>query len=414
MSASAASQTGVMTLPTYRLDGRPANSVLEPKTEEEAVGTVDDAIRRGLALVPWGGGTSIDTGNPLRAPQWAALVTNGLDRVIDYSPDDMVVTVGAGTPLGSLQLLLGHHNQFLPLDPPDEKRATLGGITATNAHGLFRASYGQPRDRLLAARMVLSDGTVARAGAKVVKNVAGYDLCKLVAGSWGTLGLITEVTYKTNPIPPHRSLLEFGGAGTSDLVRAGLDFHARRLQPSYIVVSGPSPATLHIGLAGSEGAVSWQTEQIRAVLTEAGLKQFDTVTELEAAETALRNYVAGDPGDVQARITVRPTELPEVAEVIAPQSSAFLFHVAVGVVEVGIAAHSIPDAGDTPPAWWAERMRERLPRDAHLVWTKVPGAWKSTIDVWGPVRPDFVLMRGIKEAFDRRAAFSPGRFVGHI
>ncbi len=177
------------------LDGVAAVLELDPGSDSDAVEAVQQAHRKQLGLVPWGGGTAVAQGNPLRSTAWAALRSGSLSGIREYSPDDMVVTAGAGMSLDNLQAELQARGQLLPLDPPCADRATLGGIVATNAQGLWQAAYGLPRDRLLGVRVVLANGTVVKGGGKVVKNVAGYDLCKLFAGSWGTLGFITEVTF---------------------------------------------------------------------------------------------------------------------------------------------------------------------------------------------------------------------------
>src|SRR5207247_1800369 len=150
-----------------------------PESEEECVKIVGACSAEGIALIPWGGGTAVQQGNPIRAARWAALGSRRLDGIVEYSPDDMVVTAQAGVTLAGLQRTLAGRRQILPIDVPDSGLATLGGIVATNAQGLWRPAVGTPRDRLLGLRIVMADGSVVRAGGKVVKNVAGYDLCKL-------------------------------------------------------------------------------------------------------------------------------------------------------------------------------------------------------------------------------------------
>jgi glycolate oxidase FAD binding subunit len=386
---------------SIRLDGREPERVFEPSTEAEARDLVLEAASAGIAIVPVGGGTGLGTGNLLRADSWGALRTSRLTRIVEYSPDDMVVTAEAGVTLETLQNLLAEHNQFLPVDAPYPEQATLGGITATNAQGLLRPAFGLPRDRLLGARMALSDGTVIRAGGKVVKNVAGYDLCKLVAGSWGTLGLITEVTYKTNPLPPCREEIRFS-ADMMLLAEAALRVHEARLQPVYMTAYGPACPELKVGLMGSGMAVSWQRKAITEALVALGLSP--TVGETRGS--------AGAGSSVAARLTVKPTDIPAVLGILATVTSEVVSHIPTGVIECAFADAAPDDAMGV--ARWTAALRDRLPAGSHLVWTRVPAQWKRAIDVWGPTRPDHSLMRGIKDAFDLRGLFSPGRFAGRL
>jgi glycolate oxidase FAD binding subunit len=134
---------------------------------------------------------------------WWLLSARRLSRVVDYSPQDLVLTVGAGMTLHAVQELLREHRQYLPWNPALPQQATLGGIVSSNRAGSWRYRFGTPRDRLLAVRAVTPDGVAFKSGAKVVKSVAGYDLHRLLCGAWGTLAVITEITLKVQPTPQH-------------------------------------------------------------------------------------------------------------------------------------------------------------------------------------------------------------------
>jgi glycolate oxidase FAD binding subunit len=173
---------------------------ITPASEEDLARVLADADGRGLKVAPRGGGTKSDWGHP---PQRIDLVlsTLGLDRVLEHAAGDMTVTVEAGCTIAALQQHVALRGQRLALDPLWPDRATVGGVLATNDSGPLRHAFGTARDLLLGVTVALPDGTLARAGGKVVKNVAGFDLPKLMVGAYGTLGVITRATFRLHPLP---------------------------------------------------------------------------------------------------------------------------------------------------------------------------------------------------------------------
>ncbi len=158
------------------------------------------ASNEGWTVVPAGSGAWLDIGNPLLSAN-IILSTSRLNRILYHEPADLVASAEAGVTLDNFNRHLAENGQFLPLDPPDDSRATIGGVVATGLRGPHSYGYGAPRNFVIGMKVVLADGTMVRAGGNVVKNVAGYDLCKLFTGSYGTLGLITELTFKLRPLP---------------------------------------------------------------------------------------------------------------------------------------------------------------------------------------------------------------------
>ncbi|MCS7191104.1 MAG: FAD-binding oxidoreductase, partial [Fimbriimonadales bacterium] len=191
---------GSDTTPYQIGDAAPA-AVVKPETEAEVCALMEYAQGMRAPCVVAGSGTHLTALTPPDKAWWL-LSTHRLNRVIDYSPQDLVLTVGAGMTLQAVQALLREHNQYLPWNPALPGEATIGGIVASNRAGSWRYRYGTPRDRLLAVRAVRTDGVAFKSGAKVVKSVAGYDLHRLLCGSWGTLAIITEITLKVQPLPP--------------------------------------------------------------------------------------------------------------------------------------------------------------------------------------------------------------------
>lgn len=203
---------------------------------------------------------------------------DALNRVIEYTPEDMTITVEAGMVFSAMQKTLAEHSQWLPLDPPHPERATLGAILATNASGPRRYGYGTIRDYLIGMRVALADGTVIKSGGRVVKNVAGFDLCKLLIGSQGTLGVIVEATFKLRPLPEVERFLEFRCASLDQAEALQKSILASETTPVVLdlhnLARGGAQAadffSLVIGFDGMKEDVEWQTREIQKLGTCAG------------------------------------------------------------------------------------------------------------------------------------------------
>jgi len=184
----------------FAVDGLTPQAAVAPASYEQVAEVMGYAHAEELAVIPWGGGAHIHTGN-VPARYDIALSLSRLNAVVEHEPADLTTTVQAGMTLSELQGRLGAAGQLLPLDPPGGERATIGGILAANASGPWRHAFGSARDMTIGLRVVTAEGRITRAGGRVVKNVAGYDLCKLYVGSLGTLGVIVEATFKLAPLP---------------------------------------------------------------------------------------------------------------------------------------------------------------------------------------------------------------------
>lgn len=394
---------------SFILDEQPAEYQAAPSSEEECLQTVQQAQCNGIALVPWGGGSDILQGNLLEARRWAALYTGQMNRLLEYSPPDMVVTVQSGMPLAELQKTLREQNQFLPFDPPCEDRTTLGGIVATNRQGLLRPGFGTPRDRLLGLRVAIGNGTMVKGGGKVVKNVAGYDLCKLFTGSFGTLGLITEVTFKTNPLPERQAHLLFSASGAQSAATAALAVHTARLQPASLSIACHGGTCLYVGLIGSREATEWQEKAITDLLMEHELRR----SEERWTDSDIRHLIVNHPSPVKVRLTVRPSETPEALKNLLSLGASVLCHVPTGILEAALPPETaMVHPRDINGTIW--RLQRSIPQGGHLVWTRLPPVLKTEVDVWGAPRADFAIMRGIKRTLDPNRLFSPGRFIGRL
>lgn len=264
------------------VDGLVPSVVVTPRTTEHVASVVRVAYENGFTVTPCGAGTQTEWGGVLEGAD-VLLDLAHLRRVVEYHPADMTVTVEAGCPLSELQRLLAEKGQFLPIDPPLDDWATIGGIVATNAAGPMRLGYGTLRDYILGVRAVRADGSVVRVGGRVVKNAAGYEMTKLFTGSFGTLGILTEITFMVRPVPQARSLLYLPLSRLDviePVVATLLDSQlhptllelfntaAAELFPQGALPDGidEAPYSLVIGFMGSEAAVEWQIDRTLALL----------------------------------------------------------------------------------------------------------------------------------------------------
>jgi FAD/FMN-containing dehydrogenase len=239
----------------YVVDGRTPEAVALPGTKEEVAACLLAAAAAEMPVTPWGGGTKMGIGNP---PQRLGLVLalKRLNRLLEHEPGDLTATVEAGIPLSALQRALGERGQWLSLDPAHADVATLGGILSTNAAGPRRHLYGSCRDLLIGVTVVTAAGALVKGGGKVVKNVAGYDLARLVCGSEGRLAFVVRASFKLHPLPrAARTLL----VETDDTGLVASRLLGSQLQPSALDVL--HPGRVAVLFEGSSRAVDSQFEQ---------------------------------------------------------------------------------------------------------------------------------------------------------
>lgn len=322
-----------------RLNGQaePLVSVF-PGNAREVSDVLRLAARNGWTVAAVGGGTQLDFGD-VPGPLSVAVHTSRLNAVVEHSPADMVVTVQSGMRLSDLQRRLAEHGQMLAIDPVCDDAATVGGVVATGVSGPGRVLYGTLRDMLIGAQVVLADGEVVRAGGKVVKNVAGYDLSKLLIGSLGTLGILTECTFKLKPLPLHRELCVMRGAAEQ------LDEVRRQVMDSLLipsslelvsgrqVVSGlggvdglreadsGGPWALLVGCDEGEQAAAFQTESLRKTAADVG-----TDFSVLRGAHAVNSFWGGLKGRLRSsrlavRIQAPPVDLVWIAQEIETYAS---------------------------------------------------------------------------------------------
>jgi glycolate oxidase FAD binding subunit len=394
---------------------------------EEASRVLAAAAADGLAVAFVGAGSKLGLGNP---PERVDLLvrTEGLDQVLEHAAGDLVVRAQAGVRLADLQRRLAPAGQQLALDPP-EPRATLGGVVAANASGPRRLRYGTVRDLLIGITVVLADGTVARAGGKVVKNVAGYDLGKLFCGSLGTLGMVAEVIFRLHPVPAAAAVVTLGIEGPEQAGEAMRRLQGTALEPSAVELTVDEfgwPGRLTVLFEGIQPGVEAQAAAAAELLgrvgeaavagpggVEAALSQLGA-RPFEKAEYALKasfppSELAGALDDLVGRRS--PARGPGGAQVSAHAATGVLW-MASGLREGDLPADGL---GFPSVVRAITEARERLAaRGGSLVLVKASPELKRAVDVWGPPGDAIGLMRRVKERFDPDRRLSPGRFVGGI
>jgi glycolate oxidase FAD binding subunit len=367
--------------------------VARPASLEELAETMREAERAGAVVGVRGASTKATWGATGHEPD-VVVDTTAMASVLEHAAGDLVVTVQAGARLDDVQQGLAGAGQWLALDPA-EAGATVGGVVATAASGPRRLRFGTPRDLLIGVTVVLVDGTVARSGGKVVKNVAGYDLGKLFTGSYGTLGVVAEATWRLHPRPAAFRVVSIA---TDDPA-----LPARELLRSTVVAS----------------AVEWDGSTLDVLLESTGP---GADAQADAVVRCLGGGVVTDelpqrfgrrpwsPGQVAVKLTFRLSALGRVVahvRELMPRAD-LAAHAGSGVLYAGW------DAGPGDVAATLDELRRRLAADdGHVVVVDAPQAVKDAVDVWGPV-PGLAVMRRIKERFDPDGRMNPGRFVGGL
>ena len=401
--------------PEDAVDGVVPSFVVEPGSIEETSELMKFANHEDLSVAPKGGGTSMSLGNPPRELD-LILGTTRMNEVVEHVPGDQVVRVQAGIKLEDLQERLAGSNQMLGVDPPEEG-ATVGGLVATNSSGPRRYRYGTIRDLIIGITVVLADGTVARAGGKVVKNVAGYDLSKLFTGSLGTLGVIAECNFRLHPRP------EAARAVAVEL-------------PDTQAAGGASQAILHTQLVPSAVELNWDGEtKLLTVLIEGippsveaqaqtashvlgGFGEVRTLSDEEASSLGpLRPPGSSAGGDeVAIKISAPPADLTGVLDsTLGACSRGGVTPRITGHAGIGVTYVALSGGDEEARAQIVEELREIwVRRDGSVVVREASPGFKKRVEVWGPLGNRLELSRRVKEKFDPRGVLNPGRFVGGI
>lgn len=376
----------------------------------ELAEVVRQAASTGMPIFPTAGGTQEHLLAPIASGQSGIAVNLlSLNQIIDYPHRDLTITLQAGVTLTGLQRVLAEQGQTFPLDVPLPDQATVGGSIAANVNGPRRTGWGTWRDYVIGLTFLNDRGEEVKAGGRVVKNVAGYDLCKLLAGSFGTLGLLTQVTLKVRPRPEKLSIVPFQLRSThlSTLLDA---LRSSRVRPAVQVLTSLDEGEyrLDVGFEDSAVAVDWQVAHIGQECQPHIADHWPVLTAEDAEQylTLLATYpLEGTSVTIQA--AVPGSQVASFLQHARPLVDSLQAYPAVGIL-TGHLPHGLNLQRATASVSHLRRQAEAV--GGHLTLRRCPAEWRSGLLPWGPPRPDWPMMRKIKHALDPRDLFQRGRF----
>jgi glycolate oxidase FAD binding subunit len=385
--------------------------------------------QRGWPVIPCGAGSKLDWGgyirpNPALSGSPVILVsTQGLNQLVEHAVGDLTVTVGAGMTFAELQSILARENQFLAIDPAYPDRATIGGIVATADTGSLRQRYNSVRDMLLGISLVRSDGQQVKAGGRVVKNVAGYDLMKLLTGSYGTLAVLTQVTLRVYPLPEAAETVVLHGSAEA-IASAGKTLLQSALTPVSVDYLSASLVTA-LGLGSGLGlAIRFQSsvasvrEQVNRMVEVGQVLQLTSAVYGAEAEGALwqrlQEQMTLAPGTdgITCKIGIRPSTaislLHQMTQMSLPSWTAQI-HAASGLGRLTFATSTGLSLANLT------NLRATCQQNSgFLTVLQAPLPLKQQFDAWGYAGNALTVMRAIKHQFDPKSLLNPHRFVGGI
>jgi glycolate oxidase FAD binding subunit len=429
-------------LQAYALDGKKPKVVVSPGKIEEVSKIVAYANQQQLAIIPRGNGTKLAMG---RIPTKVDIVlsTLRLKKVTDNDCENLTLSVQSGATLKEVQKTLAKEGKgyFIPLDPPYTREATLGGIVATNSSGPKRLLYGTARDLIIGAKVVFPNGDVVVSGGKTVKNVSGYDMCKLLIGSYGTLGILGEITFRLLPLPEKEATLLIPFTKLEEADGFVRELIGSQLTPTSIETLNPTtvkkmkysmPASngyylVAIGLEGVSEAVERQVSDMSEIGKKHGALSAEVLDteQQDTFWTAFRDFSKGlsksDPGSVSLKSNFLISKCGEMVgsyEKMIKESGmdcAILSHSGNGVLYAYILPRKdLRPKSDSLVKLIGKLTDEAVKNGGNVVIESAPLTIKRKVDVWGKRRDDYPIMRRLKKEIDPAGILSPGRYVGGI
>ena len=395
---------------SYSLDGITPQLVVVPKSPEQIGAVLRLCSESRASVIPWGGGTAMVLGNPPRRADVVVRLEK-LDHIIEHDAANLTVTAQSGVAVQALQSVLAAQKQFLPIDAPFPARATLGGVVAANLNGPRRGLYGSVRDLVIGMKVVLASGEAIKAGGKVVKNVAGYDMSKLFVGSLGTLGIVTEATLRVAPIAESAATLVADGALAQAATMIREISRSALLPAAAFLRSDNSKESWRVAVwcEGFAASVERQLREIEAMALPLGMRSQVLQAQAHVALwDKLRDFPLS-PNRVMYRVT-----LPRAA-IFAFLENSEERHAGEIVCDalMGTVWLSCPPGEAAIQRFSAIESLARQER-GHAVLFAAPAVLKAAVNVCGTSPATLSIMREIKRQFDPHELLNPGRFLGGI
>jgi len=430
-------------LKAYAIDGKKPKVVVTPATIDEVSRVVAYASQEHRAIVPRGNGSKMKMGGIPKKVD-IVLSTRRLNRITDRDCENLTLSAESGLTLGEVQQGLAKVGKgyFLPLDPPFTDQATLGGIVATNSSGPKRLLYGSARDMMIGAKAVFPNGDIVVSGGKTVKNVSGYDMCKLLIGSYGTLGILCEMTFKLLPLPEKEATLGLSFSALEDADDFVRELRGGQLIPSSIeILNGLAVQKMRysvsmppngnylvaVGLEGVAESIDRQVTEMSEMGKKHGALEAVTLDaeKHQAFWVALRDFSSRLTDEDSNVISMKSNFLiSKCGDILGSYEKiarglgihcAFISHAGNGILY----SHALPGKSFRSKADSFVELIEKLTAEAAkngggLVVESSPPSIKKKVDVWGQSRSDYVVARRLKEQIDPAGILNIGRFVGGI
>jgi glycolate oxidase FAD binding subunit len=432
--------TGAAELTAWEVDGLRPSAVVRPGTAAEITGILAMAAAERLAVIPMGGRSKLGVGMPPRNYDVALDLTR-MNRLLAFDPADLTLGVEPGVRFAQLEQELAAQRQFLPLAPAFAERATMGGIIAASADSPLRHAYGSARDQLLGVEFVTGAGVAAKSGGRVVKNVTGYDIHQLLAGSLGTLAVITRLNFRTHPMPLRERMFVAAFVGSEGALECCRAIGKSQLQPRIVEVFNPATArvlqaprvlrdrwSVAVAAAGHAAVIARHERELSRMARERGADDFAVFdgAEQDALFTALREFprlaLEAFPGAAIFRVPILPGAMPELLHKAQAVSERHHIETAIlvrasGIVYIALltpggdgdarsAAHLLPACRDLMQAGPDAGVRPMIE------WC--PTSLKREMSIWPPPGSDQALAEKLKRLFDPQGILSPGRFLGGL
>src|SRR5437588_453992 len=385
--------------------------VIEPGTERELAEILRLSNEAGLAVIPRGGGTKLGWGNsPARAD--LILSTVRMTEIIEHAWADLTVSVQAGCTIQRLQETLSQHGQRLALDPLWPEKATVGGVLCTNDSGALRLRFGALRDLIIGVTIALPDGTLASSGGKVVKNVAGYDLPKLVTGALGTLGVITRAVFRLHPLPRKACSFSIAVSNPDEAQKSVLAIQDSKLahvalQSHFSVESTP---TVDILFEGTEAGLDAQAAHLRSLCQSAKIS--DAPMSVWSARQYFWSF-SDSAETVIAKISILPADLARTIELIRRSADSSHLHWQSLMYATGLGWLLLEGSADNFHGALTSLRSELEKMGGSLAVLYRPSNMPE-FDAWGSPGNSLLLMKAVKSRLDPSHTLNPGRFLGGL